>query len=123
MPHPAPLPALTTRAHILATELAQRAVLVPMPLGHADLQRQIIRAASSVPLNVAEGVARGADGRYQLRIAMGSLAEVQSALHIAGHHELDELIVRVQAAIREQTRAPLQNPRRGKGRQAPRRHK
>ena len=49
-----------------------------------DLAGQIRRAASSVPLNVAEGNRRGGqDRRQHFRIAAGSAAEVRAALLLA----------------------------------------
>ena len=50
----------------------------------ADLARQIRRASSSVPLNIAEARQRaGRDGTHQYRVALGSVAEVASALDVA----------------------------------------
>ena len=48
------------------------------------LADQLRRAATSVPLNVAEGRERGGrDREYHYRVALGSAAEVVSALRIA----------------------------------------
>jgi four helix bundle protein len=50
----------------------------------ASLASQIRRAASSVPLNVAEARKReGRDRAHLFRVAAGSAAEVQSALETA----------------------------------------
>ena len=49
-----------------------------------DLADQILRAASSVALNLGEGSKReGRDRGYHYRIAAGSCAEVRSALQVA----------------------------------------
>jgi len=50
-----------------------------------ELARQMRRAASSVPSNVAEGHAHGPGKRYRnhLRIALGSLGELSTELEIA----------------------------------------
>jgi four helix bundle protein len=50
----------------------------------ADLASQIRRAASSVPLNVAEAHRRvGRDRAHLFRVAAGSAAEVRAALLVA----------------------------------------
>jgi four helix bundle protein len=50
----------------------------------ADLARQIRRAASSVPLNLAEARKRtGRDRTHLFRVAAGSAAEVRTALQVA----------------------------------------
>src|SRR5687768_2771211 len=49
-----------------------------------DLSRQLKRASSSVPLNIAEGNRRGGQDRtHHLRIAAGSAAETRVALQVA----------------------------------------
>jgi four helix bundle protein len=49
-----------------------------------DLYRQRRRAATSTPLNLAEGAARaGADAKHHYRIARGSAKEVQAGLRVA----------------------------------------
>jgi len=56
-----------------------------------DLARQLRRAASSIPLNIAEGNRRtGRDKSYHFRVAAGSAAESSAALEVAqawGHLE------------------------------------
>ena len=50
-----------------------------------ELSSQMRRAAVSVPSNVAEGQSGGEDGRYihHLRVALGSLGELDTQLEIA----------------------------------------
>lgn len=49
-----------------------------------DLERQLKRAASSILLNLAEGLRRtGRDRRHLLSIALGSAAEVRAIIDIA----------------------------------------
>ncbi len=61
-------------------------LVVPSVASHdGKLADQLRRAASSVPLNVAEGRERGGRDRvYHYRVALGSAAEVVSVLRIAG---------------------------------------
>jgi four helix bundle protein len=55
-----------------------------------ELGAQLRRAAVSIPSNIAEGNACGPRRRYlnHLRIAIGSLAELDTQLEIAGRLEL-----------------------------------
>ncbi len=49
-----------------------------------DLCRQIRRAGSSVPMNIAEGNRRdGKDRKYHWRVAAGSADEIRMALRVA----------------------------------------
>jgi len=49
-----------------------------------DLARQLRRAATSIPLNIAEGNRRtGKDKAYHFNVAAGSAAEVAAALEVA----------------------------------------
>ena len=58
--------------------------------GLVDLANQARRAGTSVALNLAEGLGRtGRDRARHLRISMGSLREVQMAVHIL--HGVDAL--------------------------------
>jgi four helix bundle protein len=49
------------------------------------LRAQMRRAAVSIPSNIAEGHASGPTGRYRnhVRISLGSLAELDTQLHLA----------------------------------------
>ena len=75
-------------AHRKALEAAGAALLlvkrVPAPL--RSLADQVIRAASSVPANLAEGHGRfGRDRLHHWRIAYGSAKEVDSHLRLLAH--------------------------------------
>jgi len=65
-----------------AAEIAIQLVLkVPAPL--KSLADQVIRSASSVPANLAEGAGRsGKDRAYHWRIAYGSAKEVDTHLQL-----------------------------------------
>ena len=70
-------------AHDVAIELvrALRPLVERMARRDRDLASQLRRAASSVPMNLAEGAARsGADRLHHYRIAAGSAAEIRTAL-------------------------------------------
>jgi four helix bundle protein len=77
-------------AQLIALEVA-RELLVALrePLEHIekhdrDLARQIRRAGPSITLNLREGAERRGQDRFHLwRIAAGSAAEVDEALHTA----------------------------------------
>ena len=63
---------------------ALRALVAVVKAQDKDLADQILRAASSVALNLGEGSKRaGRDQGYHYRIAAGSCAEVRSALQVA----------------------------------------
>jgi len=77
----------TTRliAHSKALEAARIAISVvlsvPAPL--RSLADQVVRSASSVPANLAEGAGRsGKDRAYHWRIAYGSAKEVDTHLQL-----------------------------------------
>ena len=82
---PNALPSSTLVAHrkaLAAAGLAIRLVMrVPAPL--RSLADQIVRAASSVPANLAEGHGRfGKDRAYHWRVAYGSAKEVDTHLRL-----------------------------------------
>jgi len=72
-----------------------------------DLARQLRRAATSIPLNIAEGNRRrGKDKAYHFRVAAGSAAETGAALEVAmawGHLEsparLLDLLDKIRATL------------------------
>ena len=50
-----------------------------------DLADQAVRAAISIPLNIAEGAGRtGGDRQYHFRIAYGSAKELMACFHLFG---------------------------------------
>ena len=80
----------TKRSSFLAYDRALEAVRLVRPLlervkcAHRGLADQMVRAATSVVLNLGEGAQRrGADRAHFYRIAAGSAAEVRSALDAA----------------------------------------
>jgi len=88
-------------AHRVALEAAalalQLAGNIPAPM--KSLADQVIRSASSVPANLAEGAGRtGRDRKHHWRIAYASALEVGSHL---------ELLMRVQKVDVDQARAAI----------------
>lgn len=55
-----------------------------------DLARQVIRSARSIPANIAEGYGLGSLGAYlrHLRIARGSLYELETDIELMGRQQL-----------------------------------
>ena len=73
-------------AYEFAVELVTllKPLLAKVATHDADLARQLRRAATSAPLNLAEGQRRiGRDRLHLWRIAAGSIAEVRAALEVA----------------------------------------
>ncbi len=74
--------------------------------GSRALADQLVRAAQSVPANIAEGYGRGItnDGARFLLIARGSAAELESHLRIAGkagcvaEDRIGDLVARIRFA-------------------------
>src|SRR5512137_1669484 len=68
----------------LAAVAALRPIVDNIKQADRDLANQIRRAASSVPMCIAEGAQRaGCDRAHLYRVAAGSAAEVRTALLIA----------------------------------------
>src|SRR5688572_10259598 len=65
----------------LAVEVADWAVLVPVPAYRRHLRDQLARAVDSVVLNIA-GQPPGAVKRNHYRIALGSTAEVAAIIQL-----------------------------------------
>jgi four helix bundle protein len=67
----------------LAVSVARWLRRARFPRGDADLRRQAVRAADSVVLNIAEGLARRNDAaKNHFRIALGSAAESCAVLDL-----------------------------------------
>lgn len=84
-------------------ELAEQAYLIAKHIPHSEqyrLTNQLIRAATSVPVNIAEGNARATRKDYAnfLSIARGSAVEVETLLLLA---------VRVQLLTKEDSATGL----------------
>lgn len=75
------------------------------PFAKETVGRQLVRAADSVGANIAEGAGRGSfpDNRRFVRIARGSLNEVQHWLRLSYQRQLlnDEQVQRLQPIIEE----------------------
>ena len=74
-------------AYHLAIDIARavRPLIAEIAQSDPDLARQLRRALTSTPLNLAESRTRfGKDRRHLTRVAAGSHAEVRAALDVAG---------------------------------------
>jgi len=71
--------------YVVALQVAQWAAKQVLPPGRKHLQDQLVRAADSMVLNIAEGcgLEPGAARRHHFRIAMGSASEAGAALDLA----------------------------------------
>ena len=72
-------------AQLLVVELIRclRPIVDRVRIGDVDLSRQLVRAASGVALNLAEGTGRkGADRRRVYRIAAAEAQEVRAAIEV-----------------------------------------
>lgn len=84
---------------------AMRAIVARVRRHDADLARQMVRAASSVAANVAEGSRRvGKDRLHLFRIAAGSAEETRAHLRVAlawGYLQTPELEAPLEVIDRE----------------------
>lgn len=93
----------------LALELAHWAAAVAIPAQRKHLRDQIVRAADSVVLAIAEGSGLSGDARrHHYRIALGSVCEVAAIVDLLAprdqHAEVRERIVRVAAMLSKMAR-------------------
>ena len=88
---------LKIQEHALEVVRAMRPVLAGVARHDADLARQMRRALTSIPLNIAEGQGRrNGHGRQRLETAMGSANEVAACLRTAdalGYVDADERVL------------------------------
>jgi four helix bundle protein len=90
--------------------IRELAVLVPVIARQdSDLAKQLRRAASSVTLNLSEGLQRvGGDRLHVWRVAAGSNAEIKAALKTAiAWRYLDEPAVEAALAFHDRVTAML----------------
>ena len=90
-------------------ELAREVYLATAAMPESErfgLTSQMRRAATSIPLNIAEGFAKWTRPEFVkgLRIAAGSLAELQTAYELAVSLELLPPIPRLEAMLAEEDR-------------------
>lgn len=93
----------------LALELAHWAAAVAIPTQRKHLRDQIVRAADSVVLAIAEGSGLSGDARrHHYRIALGSVCEVAAIVDLLAprdqHSEMRERIVRIAAMLSKMAR-------------------
>ena len=66
-----------------AVQLVELVAQLPKPRGQGDVHDQLVRASTSVVLNVAEGLGRTGKDRHRfMRYARGSATECAAALRI-----------------------------------------
>lgn len=89
----------------LAKTVARWTLGARWPHGLSHLKDQANRAATSVPLNIAEGLQRhGKDRSYHYSVAAGSAAELSAILDlvsIEGSDEMQSLLDRIGAMLRK----------------------
>lgn len=88
------------RTYTMSVDLHRASEKAAIP---AYLKRQLLKAAASISLNIAEGYGKDspADRRRYFFIALGSLREVQAAIELAGdrHSALARLADQVGASL------------------------
>ena len=83
MPHALPATGLAAHAKALEAAGLTLRLVARVPLPFKPIADQAIRAAASVPANLAEGHGRrGRDRMHHWRIAYGSAKEVDTHLHL-----------------------------------------
>jgi four helix bundle protein len=86
MPHTPPATGLTAHAKALKAAGITLKLVARVPLPFKPIADQAIRAAASVPANLAEGHGRsGRDRMHHWRIAYASAKEVDSHLRLLVH--------------------------------------
>ena len=92
----------------LALELAHGAAAVAIPAQRKHLRDQIVRAADSVVLSIAEGSGlSGESRRHHYRIALGSACEVAAIVDLLAPSDRSEIhgrIVRIAAMLSQMAR-------------------
>ena len=92
----------------LALELAHWAASITIPTQRKHLRNQLVRAADSIVLNIAEGTGHDGDARRNhYRIALGSACEVGAIVDLLGPADraaVRERIVRVASMLTRMTR-------------------
>jgi four helix bundle protein len=90
------------RAAAIAINLASR-----LPSAYRSLADQVIRSASSVPANLAEGLGRsGKDRAYHWRVAYGSSREIDTHLALlSGVGAIDQRMASVSRELFDEVRA------------------
>ncbi|MCB9795420.1 MAG: four helix bundle protein [Alphaproteobacteria bacterium] len=98
----------TLDCYRLSVEVARWVRQLELPRGEAELRNQMLRASSSVVLNIAEGCGRtGKAGQNHYRIAAGSAAELCAALDLIdalAAAEMQQRLRRVGAMLHRMSR-------------------
>jgi len=96
-------------AHTKAIEAAGIAIRLVngLPVRLRRLSDQVVRSASSVPANLAEGLGRsGRDRAYHWRIAFGSAREVDSHFRLlVGANAIDPKLAKTAQQLFDEVRA------------------
>jgi len=89
-------------AYQVSLDFARWAASISFPQGRSHLRDQLVRAADSVVLNIAEGTGRGRGRARQnhYRMARGSLCECAAVLDLLGESERKVQASKVDAMLR-----------------------